>query len=71
MTKTEILNEVRDAINNGKTVIITPKATASVWSQPEIEKIPNISANEEINNKLYGITVSKNRTYSPVSILDY
>lgn len=71
MTKTEILNAVRDAINNGKTIIITPKATAPVWSQPEIENIPNISANEEINNKLYGITVSKNGTYSPVSILDY
>lgn len=71
MTKTEIVNAVKEAINLGKTVIITPEAMMSVWSQPEIENVPHLSANEEINGKLYGLSVKSKETCSPISILSY
>ena len=71
MTKTEIVNTVKKAINLGETVIITPESMISVWYQSEIENVPHISANEEINGKLYGLSVKSNETCSPISILGY
>ena len=71
MTKTEIINTVREAVSSGKTVIITPEAMAPIWSQPEVENIPHISANEELNGKLYGLSVKSEDKYSSISILSY
>ena len=71
MTKTEIINTVKKAITLGETVIITPEAMMSVWSQSEIENVPHISANEKINGKLYGLSVKSDETYSPINILGY
>ena len=71
MTKTEIIKTVNEAIKSGKTVIVTPEAIQNVWRQTEVENIPNISAEEEINGKLSGITVNVNGKYSSVSIIGY
>ena len=72
MTKTEIVNAVREAVNSGKTVIITPEAMTSVWSQLEIENVPGIQAEESINNQLYGLSIqSETGKYSSIHVLGY
>ena len=72
MTKTEIVNTVKEAISLGKTVIITPESMTSVWSQLEIEDVPGIQAEKSIGNQLYGMSV-KNEAgeYSRIRILGY
>ena len=71
MTKTEIIKAVNEAMKYGKTVIITPEAAQNIWRQTEIENIPHISADEEIDGKLSGITVNIGNKYSAVSIIGY
>lgn len=72
MTKTEIVKTVKEAISLGKTVIITPKSMASVFSQLDIENVPGIQAEESIDGQLYGMSVkSKDGKYSDIRILGY
>ena len=71
MTKTEIVRAVNEAMKYGKTIIITPEAAQNIWRQAEIENVPHISADEEINGKLSGITVNIGDKYSAVSIIGY
>lgn len=72
MTKTEIVRIVKEVTENGRTVIITPKAMSSVFSQLAIENVPGIQAEESINGQLYGMSVkSKDGKYSDIRILGY
>lgn len=71
MNKTAILKEVNEALRLGQTVIITPESMTAIWSQPEVERIPHVSATEEIDGRLYGLFVDGENSRSHIRILGY
>ena len=71
MTRTEITKLVNKAISNGSTVIISPESLKTVWTQKEIEDVPNISAEEEINGRLIGVSVRSSGKRSSVLVVGY
>ena len=73
MTDKEILKAVKTAKESHQTLIITPQDLSFVWQQVEIESVPHIAAEAEINNSLYGISVTAEEYEyrSHVKILGY
>ena len=71
MTRTDITKLVNKAISNGDTIIVSPEGMKSVWTQREIEDVPNISAEEEINGRLIGMSVRDGGIRSSVLVVGY